>query len=72
MPHWRALSVHSQGPHSGLREALEAADEAEEFQSVGMRCRECLIAMVKAVADLAVVSREMNRRSAPMSSRGVN
>ncbi len=31
-------------------EALEEAEEAEDFQSVGMRCRECLIAMVKEVA----------------------
>ena len=31
-------------------EALEEAEEAEDFQAVGMRCRECLIAMVKQVA----------------------
>jgi hypothetical protein len=31
-------------------EALDEAEEAEDFQSVGMRCRECLIAMVKEVA----------------------
>lgn len=31
-------------------EALDEAEEAEEFQSVGMRCRECLVAMVRAVA----------------------
>jgi hypothetical protein len=35
-------------------EALEEADEAEEFQAVGVRCREALIAMVKAVADPAM------------------
>jgi len=46
-------------------EALEEADEAEEFQSVGMRCRECLIAMVKAVADPAMVTQdETPKRSA--------
>jgi hypothetical protein len=28
-------------------EALDAADEAEEFQAVGMRCRECLIALTR-------------------------
>jgi hypothetical protein len=28
-------------------EALNAADEAEEFQSVGMHCRECLIAFMR-------------------------
>jgi hypothetical protein len=32
-------------------EELQEADEAEEFQSVGMRCRECLVAMVKSLAD---------------------
>ncbi len=31
-------------------EALDRADEAEEFQAVGMRCRECLLAMVRAIA----------------------
>lgn len=31
-------------------EALDRADEAEEFQSVGMRCRECLIALARSVA----------------------
>jgi hypothetical protein len=31
-------------------EALDQAEEAEEFQAVGMRCRECFIAVVKAVA----------------------
>ena len=28
-------------------EAFDQADEAEEFQAVGMRCRECLLAMVR-------------------------
>jgi hypothetical protein len=32
-------------------EAMEAAEEAEDFQAVGMRCRECLVAMVREVAD---------------------
>lgn len=31
-------------------EALDEAEEPEDFQAVGMRCRECFIAMVKAVA----------------------
>lgn len=31
-------------------EALEKADEAEEFQAVGMRCRECLLAFIREVA----------------------
>jgi hypothetical protein len=36
-------------------EALNHADEAEEFQSVGMRCRETLLAFVKEVADESMV-----------------
>jgi hypothetical protein len=31
-------------------EAFDAADEAEEFQAVGMRCRECLLALVREAA----------------------
>lgn len=31
-------------------EALDEAEEAEDFQAVGMRCRECFVAMVKEVA----------------------
>lgn len=30
-------------------EAIDDADEAEEFQAVGMRCRECLLEFVRAV-----------------------
>jgi hypothetical protein len=30
--------------------ALDEAEEPEDFQAVGMRCRECLIAMVRALA----------------------
>lgn len=29
--------------------ALDAAEEAEEFQAVGMRCRECLIQSVRSI-----------------------
>ena len=29
--------------------ALSAAEEAEEFQAVGMRCRECLIQVVRLI-----------------------
>ena len=36
-------------------DALEQADEAEEFQAVGMRCRECLLAFIREVADDAMV-----------------
>src|ERR1022692_1146254 len=32
-------------------EAFDQADEAEEFQAVGMRCRECLIALVRELAE---------------------
>src|SRR5258705_400041 len=31
-------------------ELLNEAEEAEDFQSVGMRCRECLIVMVRAIS----------------------
>lgn len=31
-------------------EAFSVAKEAEEFQTVGMRCRECLVSLVKAIA----------------------
>jgi hypothetical protein len=34
---------------SQAADALDAADEAEEFQAVGMRCRECLLTLVKAI-----------------------
>jgi hypothetical protein len=37
-------------------EALAEADEAEEFQAVGMRCRQSLLAFVKEAASLAPVS----------------
>jgi len=36
-------------------EALNEAEEVEDFQAVGMRCRECFVAMVKAVATSAMV-----------------
>jgi hypothetical protein len=32
-------------------EAFDNADEAEKFQAVGMRCRECLLALVREVID---------------------
>jgi hypothetical protein len=32
-------------------EAFDQADEAEEFQAVGMRCRECLLALIREVID---------------------
>lgn len=36
-------------------QALNEAEEPEDFQTVGMRCRECLIAMVRALALTAMV-----------------
>jgi hypothetical protein len=36
-------------------EALDAAREAEEFQAVGMRCRECLLVLVRSIADESMV-----------------
>ena len=36
-------------------DALAEADEAEEFQAVGMRCRECLLAFIREVATEAMV-----------------
>jgi hypothetical protein len=36
-------------------EALKLADEAEEFQAVGMRCREALLAFMSAVRDHSMV-----------------
>lgn len=44
---WRRLDQAEQ--------ALELADEAEEFQAVGMRCREALLAFVSAVRDRSIV-----------------
>jgi len=32
-------------------EALDAADEAEDFQAVGMHCRECLVAFVRELTE---------------------
>lgn len=32
-------------------EAFDKADEAEEFQAVGMRCRECLLAFIREMID---------------------
>lgn len=36
-------------------DALSKADEAEDFQAVGMRCRECLLAFIREVATEAMV-----------------
>jgi hypothetical protein len=34
---------------------LDRCEEAEDFQAIGMRCRECLISFIRAVADKAMV-----------------
>ncbi len=44
---------------------LDEAEEAEDFQAVGMRCRECFVAMVKEIANPDVVPTE---RDAPKRS----
>jgi hypothetical protein len=36
-------------------EALDVAEEAEDVQAVGMKCRECLIAMCRAIANPKMV-----------------
>lgn len=36
-------------------DALNEADEAEEFQAAGMRCREALLTFVREVADAAMI-----------------
>jgi hypothetical protein len=36
-------------------EALDKSEESEEIQAVGMRCRECLVAFVRTVADVSMV-----------------
>lgn len=36
-------------------EALDQASEAEEFQAVGMRCRECLLALARDIAEKSMV-----------------
>jgi hypothetical protein len=38
-------------------EALDAADEAQGFQAVGARCRDCLLQLVRAIADDSIVPR---------------
>ncbi len=35
------------------KEALDKANEAEDFQAIGVRCRECLIMLVKELANIA-------------------
>ena len=68
---WRAEYKRSQTPEEQrdrlatsfrrveqANDALKRADEAEEFQAVGMRCRECLLAFIREVATEAMVPEE--------------
>lgn len=50
-------------------EALDEAEEAEDFQAVGMRCRECFVAMVKEIAnpELVPAGQDVPKRSDPVS-----
>jgi hypothetical protein len=41
-------------------ETLEEAEEAEDFQAVGMKCRECLIAMVRSISSLVMVPEDQD------------
>lgn len=50
-------------------DALDAAEEAEDFQAVGMRCRETLIRMVRALAKPSMVP---HGEAAPKRSDVVN
>jgi hypothetical protein len=45
--------------------AFDSAEEAEEFQAVGMRCRECLIHLVQSIgkAEMIPVGQERPKRS---------
>jgi hypothetical protein len=36
-------------------EALDRAEEAEDFQAIGMRCRECLIELAQSIADVSML-----------------
>lgn len=48
---------------------LNAAEEAEDFQSVGMRCRECLISMIGVLGKPAIVPPD---QSAPQAANVVD
>ena len=38
-----------------VAESLDRADEAEDFQAVGMRCRECLVTLIRTIANEKMV-----------------
>ena len=50
-------------------EALDRADEAEDFQAVGMRCRECLLTLIRAIANEKMVP---DGQSPPKASDFIN
>ena len=54
MPNETSSSVRGGGLSRRLRRHW-AADEAEEFQAVAMRCRECLLTLVRSTADESMV-----------------
>jgi hypothetical protein len=45
-------------------EALDRSKESEEVQAVGMRCRECLVAFVKSIANSKMIPAGMERPKA--------
>ena len=51
----RALMAAARRRWEQAAEALTEAEEAEDFQAVGMRCRECFITMVKTVGTSEMV-----------------
>lgn len=53
-------------------ELLNEAEEADDFQTVGMRCRECLIDMVRALAMPAKVPADTSPPKTPMSFIGLS
>jgi hypothetical protein len=50
--------------HTRAVEACDEADEAEDFQTVGVRCREALLAVVRETADDSMVPSEQDRPKA--------
>jgi hypothetical protein len=53
---WRGPLLASWRKWEQAAEALNEAEEAEDFQAVGMRCRECLLALIRAAADPSMLA----------------
>ena len=51
---------------------LDKAEESEEIQAVGMRCRECLLAFVRSVANHSMVPAASLRQKQAISFTGPN